>query len=87
MIWNESGISKMCTSNQITEDEIKLFVENELIELTSVNVVINPEIKEMVLENILPVLGGCVDNKIINRIVDDLLSQQKYELNGGRDDR
>lgn len=77
----------MCTSNQITEDEIKLFVENELIELTSVNVVINPEIKEMVLENILPVLGGCVDNKIINRIVDDLLSQQKYELNGGRDDR
>lgn len=78
---------KMCTSNQITEDEIKLFVENELIELTSVNIVINPEIKEMVLENILPVLSGCVDNKIINRIVDDLLSQQKYELNGGRDDR
>lgn len=78
---------KMCTSNQITEDEIKLFVENELIELTSVNVVISPEIKEMVLKNILPVLGRRVDNETINRIVDDLLAQQKYELNGGRDDR
>lgn len=78
---------KMCTSNQITEDEIKLFVENELIELTSVNVVISPEIKEMVLKNILPVLGRRVDNETINRIVDDLLVQQKYELNGGRDDR
>lgn len=78
---------KMCTSNQITEDEIKLFVENELIELTSVNVVISPEIKEMVLKNILPVLGRRVDNETINRIVDDLLDQQKYELNGGRDDR
>lgn len=77
----------MCTSNQITEDEIKLFVENELIELTSVNVVISPEIKEMVLKNILPVLGRRVDNETINRIVDDLLAQQKYELNGGRDDR
>lgn len=77
----------MCTSNQITEDEIKLFVENELIELTSVNVVISPEIKEMVLKNILPVLGRRVDNETINRIVDDLLVQQKYELNGGRDDR
>ena len=78
---------KMCTSNQITEDEIKLFVENELIELTSVNVVISPEIKEMVLKNILPVLGRRVDNETINRIVDDLLAQQKYELNRGRDDR
>lgn len=78
---------KMCTSNQITEDEIKLFVENELIKLTSVNVVISPEIKEMVLKNILPVLGRRVDNETINRIVDDLLAQQKYELNGGRDDR
>lgn len=78
---------KMCTSNQITEDEIKLFVENELIELTSVNVVISPEIKEMVMKNILPVLGRRVDNETINRIVDDLLAQQKYELNGGRDDR
>lgn len=78
---------KMCTSNQITEDEIKLFVENELIELTSVNVVISPEIKEMVLKNILPVLGRRVDNETINRIVDDLLAQQKYELSGGRDDR
>lgn len=78
---------KMCTSNQITEDEIKLFVENELIELTSVNVVISPEIKEMVLKNILPVLGRRVDNETINKIVDDLLAQQKYELNGGRDDR
>ena len=46
MIWNESGIlKKMYTSNQITEDEIRRFVENELIELTSVNVVIDPEIK------------------------------------------
>ena len=78
---------KMCTSNQITEDEIKLFFYNELIELTSVNVVISPEIKEMVLKNILPVLGRRVDNETINRIVDDLLVQQKYELNGGRDDR
>ena len=77
----------MYTSNQITEDEIRRFVENELIELTSVNVVIDPEIKEMVLKNILPVLSGCADNKTINSIVDDLLTQQKRELNGGRDDR
>lgn len=78
----------MYTSNQITEDEIRRFVENELIELTSVNVVIDPEIKEMVLKNILPVLSGCADNKTINSIVDDLLTQQKkYEINGGRDDR
>ncbi len=67
----------MYTSNQITEDEIRRFVENELIELTSVNVVIDPEIKEMVLKNILPVLSGCADNKTINSIVDDLLTQQK----------
>lgn len=78
----------MYTSNQITEDEIRRFVENELIELTSVNVVIDPEIKEMVLKNILSVLSGCADNKTINSIVDDLLTQQKkYEINGGRDDR
>ena len=67
----------MYTSNQITEDEIRRFVENELIELTSVNVVIDPEIKEMVLKNILPVLSGCADNKTINSIIDDLLTQQK----------
>ena len=67
----------MYTSNQITEDEIRRFVENELIELTSVNVVIDPEIKEMVLKNILPVLSGCADNKTINSIVDDLLTQKK----------
>lgn len=60
---------------QMTEEELKEFIERELIELTSVNVEISPKIKGMVMKNIMPELKGKADNKMIAQILDKLLNQ------------
>lgn len=60
---------------QMTEEELKEFIERELIELINVNVEISPKIKGMVMKNIMPELKGKADNKMIAQILDKLLNQ------------
>lgn len=60
----------------MSEDEITAFVESELIELTSVNVQISPKIKGMVMKNIMPQLKGKADGKLVNTVIDRLLSSK-----------
>lgn len=60
----------------MSEDEITAFVESELIELTSVNVQISPKIKGMVMKNIMPQLKGKADGKLVNSVIDKLLSSK-----------
>lgn len=60
----------------MSEDEITAFVEAELIELTSVNVQISPKIKGMVMKNIMPKLKGKADGKLVNTVIDRLLSSK-----------
>lgn len=58
----------------MTEDEIKSYLEQTLIELTSTNTVISPKIKGMVMKNVMPELRGKADGKLIGKVLDELLS-------------
>lgn len=60
---------------QMSESEIREYIEEELIELTSVNVSISPKIKGMLMKNIMPKLKGKADGKLINKIVEELLNK------------
>lgn len=60
----------------MSEDEITAFVEAELIELTASNVQISPKIKGMVMKNIMPQLKGKADGKLVNTVIDRLLSSK-----------
>ena len=60
----------------MSEDEITAFVESELIELISVNVQISPKIKGVVMKNIMPQLKGKADGKLVNTVIDRLLSSK-----------
>lgn len=60
---------------QMTESEIREYVESELIELTSVNVTISLKIKGMLMKNIMPKLKGKADGKQINKIVEEMLNK------------
>lgn len=57
----------------MSEAEVRSFVENELIELTSVNIEISPKIKGMVMKNIMPKLKGKADGKLVNKVISELL--------------
>lgn len=57
----------------MTYEEVRAFVEEEVIELTAVNVQISPKIKGMLMKNIMPKLKGKADGKVINKAVDDIL--------------
>lgn len=69
------GILSQYLPVQMTEEELKEFIERKLIELTSVNVEISPKIKGMVMQNIMPELKGKADNKMVAQILDKLLNQ------------
>jgi len=60
----------------MSEDEITAFVEAELIELTASNVQISPKIKGMIMKNIMPKLKGKADGKLVNSVIDKLLSSK-----------
>lgn len=60
----------------MSEDEITAFVEAELIEFTASNVQISPKIKGMVMKNIMPKLKGKADGKLVNTVIDRLLSSK-----------
>ena len=63
--------------NQMSEDEIKEFVNTELIELSQVvTEPIGPKMKGMVMKNIMPKLKGKADGKLINKVVMELLNGQ-----------
>lgn len=57
----------------MSKEEIKDYLEQTLIELTSVNTVISPKIKGMVMKNIMPELRGKADGKLIGEVLDELL--------------
>ena len=57
----------------MTYEEVRAFVEEEVIELTAVNVQISPKIKGMLMKSIMRKLKGKADGKVINKAVDDIL--------------
>lgn len=57
----------------MSREEIRDYLEQTLIELTSVNIVISPKIKGMVMKNIMPELRGKADGKLIGEVLDELL--------------
>ena len=57
----------------MSETEVRSFIENELIELTSVNIEISPKIKGMAMKNIMPKLKGKADGKLVNKVISKLL--------------
>lgn len=59
----------------MSEKEIREFINNELIELTAVNVVISPKIRGMVMKNISPLLKGKADMKLVSQIVTEICSK------------
>lgn len=63
------------TPKMMSENEVRRFVEEELKELTSTNIVISPQIKGLVMKNIMPKLKGKADGKMINNIVTELLAK------------
>ena len=63
----------------MTYEEVRAFVEEEVIELTAVNVQISPKIKGMLMKNIMPKLKGKADGKVINKAVDDILKGEQYD--------
>jgi hypothetical protein len=56
----------------MTEDEVRDFVEQELIEMTQ-NYTLSPKLKGLVMKNIMPELKGKADGKLINKVVTELL--------------
>lgn len=62
---------------QMSEDEVKKFVNAELVELSqAVTEPINPKMKGLVMKNIMPKLKGKADGKLINKVVMELLNGQ-----------
>ena len=62
---------------QMSENEVKEFVNTELIELSQVvTEPINPKMKGLVMKNIMPKLKGKADGKLINKVVMELLNEQ-----------
>lgn len=60
---------------QMSEDEVKEFVNTELIELSHVvTEPISPKMKGLVMKNIMPKLKGKADGKLINKVVMELLN-------------
>lgn len=60
----------------MTEDEIRAFINEELIELTQVvTEPIGPKMKGMIMKNIMPKLKGKADGKLINKVLTELLNQ------------
>ena len=57
----------------MSEDEIRSFIEQELIECTSVNMEISPKLKGVVMKNISPSLKGKADMKVVNQILTEML--------------
>ena len=57
----------------MSREEIRDYLEHTLIELTSVNIVISPKIKGMVMKNVMPELRGKADGKLISEVLDELL--------------
>ena len=57
----------------MSREEIRDYLEQTLIELTSVNIVISPKIKGMVMKNVMPELRGKADGKLIGEVLDELL--------------
>lgn len=57
----------------MSREEIKDYLAQTLIELTSVNTVISPKIKGMVMKNVMPELRGKADGKLIGEVLDELL--------------
>lgn len=66
------GILSEYLPKQMTEDELRRYVDEELIELSSI-IEITPRIKGAVMKNIMPKLKGKADGKLINKVVDSLL--------------
>lgn len=65
------------TPKQMSEDEVKKFVNAELVELSqAVTEPINPKMKGLVMKNIMPKLKGKADGKLINKVVMELLNGQ-----------
>ena len=62
---------------QMSEDEVKKFVNTELIGLSQVvTEPISPKMKGLVMKNIMPKLKGKADGKLINKVVMELLNGQ-----------
>jgi len=62
---------------QMSEDEVKKFINAELVELSqAVTEPINPKMKGLVMKNIMPKLKGKADGKLINKVVMELLNGQ-----------
>jgi hypothetical protein len=57
----------------MTEDEIRKFVEEELIEMTQVYT-LSPKIKGLVMKTVMTELKGKADGKLINKVVTELLN-------------
>ena len=57
----------------MSREEIKDYLEQTLIKLTSINIVISPKIKGMVMKNVMPELRGKADGKLIGEVLDELL--------------
>jgi hypothetical protein len=62
----------------MTEDEVRKYIEDELIEMTQVYT-LSPKIKGLVMKNIMPNLKGKADGKLINKIVTELLEKNNNE--------
>ena len=61
----------------LSEDEVKEFVNTELIKLSRVvTEPISPKMKGLVMKNIMPKLKGKADGKLINKVVMELLNGQ-----------
>lgn len=62
---------------QMSEDEVKEFVNAELVGLSQVAAEpISPKMKGLVMKNIMPKLKGKADGKLINKVVMELLNGQ-----------
>lgn len=62
---------------QMSEDEVKKFVNAELVELSQVvTEPISPKMKGLVMKNIMPKLKGKADGKLINKVVMEMLNGQ-----------
>jgi uncharacterized protein YqeY len=59
----------------MSEDEIKNYLEEVLIELTSVNTIISPKIKSIVMKEVMKNLRGKADGKLVGKVLDSLLKK------------
>ena len=62
---------------QMSENEVRKFIQSELIELTQViTEPINPKMKGLIMKNIMPKLKGKADGKLISKVVMEALNGQ-----------